>query len=133
MDSGKNNTQIVILIVILCIIIVGLSTSLFLLWKSQKKLNISALQTAALTPTPADPDTAMVEKVSRHMVLPAGKPNVITVSNVETLRKDQPFFSLAQDGDVLLVYPERVILYSPSLDKIVEIAQIREASRGAQK
>jgi hypothetical protein len=132
-SNNKNLIRNVILIVIICISVVGLCISLFLYLKSQGKQTVTPGQSVFSTPTPADPDAAMVEKVSRHMVLPVGNPKVITVSDVETLKRDQPFFSRAQDGDVLLVYPERVILYSPTLDKIVEIAQIREASGAGKK
>lgn len=66
-----------------------------------------------------------VETVGKHMILPKDTPTIVQISNVEQLKIDQPFFRSAVDGDQLLVYPSRVILYRPSLDRVVDIAQIR--------
>lgn len=70
-------------------------------------------------------DKSVIEKVGRHYVLPSEEPKLVTIRDAAALRHDQPFFSQAEDGDVLLVYATKVILYSPKLDKIVEVAQIR--------
>lgn len=84
----------------------------------QDKLEVSR------TTETGDPQV-IVDKVSRHMVLPKGQPSLVTIANVELLKKDQPFFAQASNGDKLLVYPDKVILYSPSLDRIIDIAGIR--------
>jgi len=68
----------------------------------------------------------VVAKVSRHMVLPDGEiPTVATVSDPEAL-SNQPFFSKAQIGDRVLIYASalKAILYSPELDRIIEIAPL---------
>jgi len=70
-------------------------------------------------------DGDIIARVSALMVLPQGVPKVVPVTDVETLKKTQPFFEMAQNGDKLLVYPTKVILYSPSLDKIVEVAVVK--------
>ena len=67
-----------------------------------------------------------VAAVGRLMVLPADEtPTLATVSDPEKL-KDQAFFAHAQKGDIVLVYAlaKKAILYSPSLNKIVEVAPI---------
>lgn len=66
---------------------------------------------------------ALVEK---HMVLPKDEvPTLATVSDPEKL-KDQRFFINAAKGDKVLVYSvsKKAILYSPSLDKIIEVAPV---------
>jgi len=68
----------------------------------------------------------LVGKVGRLMVLPEGEtPTIATVSDPAAL-KDQPFFALAQRGDKVLVYTssKRAILYSVSLDKILNVAPL---------
>lgn len=67
----------------------------------------------------------VVEKVRTHMVLPDEDPQIVAITNVDSLKKQQAFFSLAQNGDQLLVYPSKVILYRPSTDQVVDVAQIR--------
>lgn len=66
-----------------------------------------------------------VEKVQRHIVLPKEEPKFVVIQDAATLKQNQPFFAQAKDGDILLVYTSKVILYSPVLDKVVEVAQIR--------
>lgn len=67
----------------------------------------------------------LVQTVGRHIVLPAETPTIVQISNVDQLKIDQPFFRSAKNGDQLLVYPSRVILYRPSDDRVVDVAQIR--------
>ncbi len=67
----------------------------------------------------------VIRKVGRLMVLPDETPTVATVSDPEKLR-DQQFFNQAVAGDKVLIYSgaQKAILYSPKLDKIVEVAPV---------
>lgn len=75
--------------------------------------------------SPPGSDAEVLEKIGSHIVLPPEQPRIVTIENVEDLRQQQPFFILANNGDKLLVYSTRVILYDPKIDKVVDIAQIR--------
>ena len=69
----------------------------------------------------------IVEKVSRHMILPEGElPTAAVVSDPDILKKDQPFFNNAKKGDRVLIYANalKAILYNPELDKIIEVAPL---------
>lgn len=69
---------------------------------------------------------ALVERIGRLIVLPADEtPTIATVSDPERL-KDQTFFAKAVKGDKVLIYTnaKKAILYSPSTDKIVEVAPV---------
>lgn len=64
--------------------------------------------------------------IGRLIVLPANEtPTLATVSDPEKL-KDQAFFINAKKGDKVLIYTvaRKAILYSPSLNKIVEVAPV---------
>ena len=68
----------------------------------------------------------LVAKVSTLIVLPEGEtPTVATVSDTAAL-KEQPFFAKAQNGDKVLIYTtaKRAILYSLTLNKILEVAPL---------
>lgn len=68
----------------------------------------------------------VVAKVGKLMVLPEGEtPTLATVADPEKL-KDQKFFVNAKTGDKVLIYAnsQKAILYSPSLNKIVEVAPV---------
>ena len=67
-----------------------------------------------------------VTAVGKLMVLPIDEtPTLASVSDPEKL-KDQPFFAQAMKGDKVLIYAvaRKAILYSPTLNKIVEVAPI---------
>ena len=67
-----------------------------------------------------------IAAVGRLMILPEGDtPTLATVSDPEQL-KGQPFFANAEVGDRVLVYPatKKVILYSPSRNKIIEVGTL---------
>jgi hypothetical protein len=69
----------------------------------------------------------LVAKIGKLMILPADEvPTVATISDVEALTKDQPFFTGAQDGDRLLVYvkAQKAIVYRPSENIIVNVGSL---------
>ena len=64
----------------------------------------------------------VTDKVGKLMILPKGEtPTVATITDIDKLKADQPFYNDAQNGDQLLVYPSvrRAIIYSPSRNIIV--------------
>ena len=68
----------------------------------------------------------LVVKVGKLVVLPAEeKPTIATVSDPEAL-KDQLFFANAVKGDKVLIYAQakKAILYSVSMNKIIEVAPL---------
>jgi hypothetical protein len=65
----------------------------------------------------------VVKKVSQHIVLPDGSVTVTTITDADNLRATDPvFYRYAQIGDKLLLYDDRAILYSPSIDRVLDIS-----------
>ncbi len=67
-----------------------------------------------------------VRDVSKLMVLPQDEmPTLATVTDIKKL-EGQPFFANAKTGDKILIYTnnKKIILYSPSLSKIVEVGAL---------
>ncbi len=68
----------------------------------------------------------LVSKIGKLVLLPEGEvPTVATVSDPEAL-KDQTFFANAVKGDKVLIYAQakKAILYSVSMNKIIEVAPL---------
>jgi hypothetical protein len=68
----------------------------------------------------------LVARVASVTVLPEGEtPTIATVTDLAAL-KDQPFFASAQKGDKVLIYAQakKAILYSPTLNKVLNIAPL---------
>ena len=70
--------------------------------------------------------------VGRLMQLPEGVPQIATVSDVETLKKAQPFFENALNGDQVLVFTKLAILYRPSTNKIINVAPVNREQSAPQ-
>jgi len=73
-----------------------------------------------------DETTATISAVGKLIVLPTGEqPTLATVTDPEKL-KDQAFFAQAKAGDKVLIYTKakKAILYSPTENKIVEVAPV---------
>jgi len=80
----------------------------------------------------------IVEKVRRHIAIPADiEPTVATVVDVEKLRERNAFYAKAENGDHLIVTPDRAILYDPDKDVILDVVPVQlkplagEAAAGA--
>ena len=68
----------------------------------------------------------LVEKISKHVLLPYEEtPSVATVADPNLL-KDQPFFVDTLVGDKVLMYTneKKAILYRPSIDRVINITVI---------
>lgn len=91
------------------------------LWIARGRL---AAGTAAAVQTPGDVQS-VVDRVGKLMLLPDEVPTLAIVSDLEKL-KGQEFFAHAQVNDVVLMYAkaQKAVLYSPSLNKVIEVAPI---------
>ena len=73
---------------------------------------------------------AIVARVGKLMVLPQDEiPTMATILDPAEM-VDQPFFASAQKGDKVLLYTnaKKAILYSPSQDKIIDVAPVNLGS-----
>ncbi|MEO5499334.1 MAG: hypothetical protein ABIR46_02455 [Candidatus Saccharimonadales bacterium] len=73
------------------------------------------------------------DRVSKHMILPDEVPTLAIVEDKNKLQ-DEVLKSLAKDGDELLLYTKegQMILYRPSIDKIVAVRAITIDAAQAQ-
>jgi hypothetical protein len=103
--------------------LVGYSFSMY--WDGQQKLK--ALERAEPQKFAELEAVGLVQRVKRHMLLPDEVPLVNTVTDVGKL-KVEPFYANASEGDKVLVFSTRAILYNPSRDQIIEIGFIRRTT-----
>jgi len=107
-------------VVILIALLVGLSGYLYL--ENQKSQSLLKNSPAA---NQVEVDSLVV-KVGKHYELP--KNDTVTVATVSDLNKlkGQVFFTNAQNGDKVLIYPKTsiAILYRPSTDKIINVGPV---------
>ena len=70
---------------------------------------------------------AVISRVSKFMVVSSDeKPSVVVLRNVAELAAQQPFYRDAKDGDVLIVYSSRAIVYDAKENKLVSVSPIQQ-------
>jgi hypothetical protein len=72
-------------------------------------------------------NTATRQMAGRHFVLPEDeKPAIVTVTSANSI--GIPFLDGAKDGDKMLIYQqnELVVLYRPSIDKIITVGPLTD-------
>lgn len=69
---------------------------------------------------------AVLDQLSKLMVLPEGDPVLFKVSNEEVMRQQQAFFKDTKNDDVLLVFQEsgKAIIFRPSQNMIVNAGPV---------
>ena len=83
---------------------------------------------AELKPVTASDDVdALIARIGKIIVInPDERPTVATVENADFLRSQNPdFYKDAQNGDRLLIWSDKAVLYSTKQNKILSVLQIR--------
>jgi hypothetical protein len=111
-----------VVLVVLIIIVLAIFTSYYFYGKYQKA-NSELLGSNSNTNV-----QTVVSEVGKLMVLPSETPQIASVKDKNQL-PNQPFFSQAQDGDIVLIYTtaKEAILYRPGINKIITIGPINIA------
>lgn len=73
-----------------------------------------------------DPEVGgIVQKVSKHILLPDRKFTVATVKDAEVLIKSSPIlYRYVKNGQKMIIYDAGIIVYDEQLDKIVDVIQM---------
>lgn len=129
--KGSKWLKIVLIAFILgCIL--GLSGTAFYFYRQYKKVVLNQNVILNEEEKAAKESQSIKETIGQFMELPTDEdPVLATVTDIEKI-KTQPFFANAQNGDKVLIYTKnkRVILYRPSIGKIIEASIITGGEGG---
>ncbi|MBN1325494.1 hypothetical protein JW977_00735 [Candidatus Falkowbacteria bacterium] len=72
-------------------------------------------------------DRAILEQLGKIILLPKDiMPTMAVVTDVEALKKVQPgFFNNAKNGDRLIIYPDKAILFDVAANKIIQVGPVQ--------
>lgn len=137
MDATKETVikpQVIIVIVVVFLFLSFAGFGIFKYIQLEKELNDLKASPDKMQEVVQEDQKAILEKVSKLMVLPQDEvPTVATVTDI-TLVRDQPFFASAQNGDKVIIFTKakKAILYRPSTNKIINFSSINIATESAQ-
>lgn len=63
----------------------------------------------------------ILEALGRSMVLPSEQPKIATVTDADLLKNKSAFFDKAKDGDAIIMYSDKVIIFDPDTKVIVDV------------
>ena len=106
------------LVIVILIIVVGYSQ--YRLYKLSQEETVITDGTRVTANTGEE----VIKALSRHILVPQGKPQIAEVKDVTKLRNSQAFFKDAENGDIVVVYGTTIILYRPSLDIVVAMGDL---------
>lgn len=68
----------------------------------------------------------LVEKVGKIFLLPAGEePTIANIVDIESLKKNnEDFYKDAQNGDYLLIYTAKAVIYREPENKVINVAPV---------
>lgn len=71
-------------------------------------------------------ETATVkEKVARHILVTSENPTIAEIKDIEELKATNPlFYQNAKNGDKVLAYSDKVVIYRESEDIIVNVSPV---------
>jgi uncharacterized membrane protein len=116
-----------VIIALFVLLILAVAGAGYFFWQYKKAQTVPA---DTGTVAAAQEVAQTVALIAAHVVLPEGEtPTVATITDTSTLA-GQEFFKNAKVGDKVIVYPNArtAILYDPTLDRIVNMAQISPTS-----
>ena len=126
MENQKEKKSILkkLLVIVVFIVLIVALVTVSLAYTKEKNKKITSADIQALQ----QQEVGMVlDKIAKHMRLPEGvQPTVATITNVDSLRKEMPFFDNAQNGFKVVVYTDKAILFDPINDIIVDVAPVMQ-------
>ncbi|MEI7632376.1 MAG: hypothetical protein WCJ60_03570 [bacterium] len=99
--------------IILALVLIIIALSMYLIFVNKNK-KIST-----------DTNLDIKSQISKHFVLPVDEePAIATVTDKNKI--STPFFKQAENGDKIIIYQnaKRVILYRPSIDRIIDVGPV---------
>lgn len=80
--------------------------------------------TSVVTINASSTPDQVIKALGRHILLPAGNPQIAQIQDVTKLKDTQAFFKDAENGDIVVVYETMIYVYRPSKDVLVATSDI---------
>lgn len=70
----------------------------------------------------------IIKHVSELIQIDTGNLKIVTIHDAKKLRETDIFYQNAQDGDALIVWERKAIIYRPSINKIIDFGIVLETA-----
>jgi len=111
---------------VLIIVIIVAASILVSREKEDEITPVGTIETEEDHPTLSESEKQeLFEKIGKHIVLPdQSEPLIVQINNAEDLKKEQAFFENSQDNDILIIYPDKALIYRSSEDILINVGPV---------
>jgi len=72
---------------------------------------------------------ALIDKVKKIILVPDENPTIATIANLEEVQKQNAtFYADAKEGDTVIIFSTKALIYRESEDKIINVAPVTKES-----
>ncbi len=133
MSAKSGGVLNAVLLVLFLVALAGFAWSFWRYWSLKQEVRFLSTTQGQQELNKKEVDK-VVEAVGKLIILPTGQqPTVATIQDVVALAKEQPFFNGAENGDKLLFYQDKAIIYSVKNNKLVNVGPVYNQSGQAVK
>ena len=123
-ESVKKDNKKIILVSLFLVLFIGLIYLLFSYIKTQRELKVLKDPAAQEAAVKVENDK-LIQKINKLIDLPTDEEPVVgTVNDAVTLAQQQKFFSNAKNGDKVLIYQDKAIIYRPDDNKLINVGPV---------
>ena len=72
---------------------------------------------------------AVINKLSKIMDVPQEEPLVATITDAARLKEQEPFYKNAQNGDKVIIWKEKAVIYRLETNKIIDFGVVIRAQQ----
>lgn len=112
-------------LIIAAVVIVVVGVGAAFVWSRQGADGLAQLASQPGAKVSADQVKQLVARIGQFMVVPTDEePSVVVLQNTADLAAQQTFYKDAKDGDILLLFSNRAIIYDALTNKLVNVGPI---------
>lgn len=75
---------------------------------------------------------AVIQRLNKHMETPTEEPLVATITDAIKLKEQEPFYKNAQNGDKVVIWKDKALIYRMEEDKIIDFGVVIRSQNGQE-
>ncbi|MBU0975207.1 hypothetical protein KJ918_00245 [Patescibacteria group bacterium] len=122
--KGRSNKLTILVLVLLILSLIGgiYLYRQYVVTKDEVEILKDPERYAAIL---ADEEQQILDKIGKHILLPDEEPTLYSILDVEMAKKSYgDFFENAKDGDRLVIYSKKAIIYREEIDLVINAGPI---------
>jgi len=131
-NNRKKGTLKNLIAFLVFVVLIGACVWLFINYNNAQK-QVDYLSGLTVEDVNKKATDELLEKVGKLILLPEDEQMTIsTIQDIDKLAEEQQFFEKAQNGDKVIIYSDRAIIYSPTKNILVNVGPVYTQENDSQ-